>query len=140
MSRERETYRTLQALMSGKRNESPAPGYFSHFSDQVIARIEHDERVRRMGWLPRILDRWDLRPVVAFGCGVSAALVLAILISGEPGTMTPGYGLTSPTDTVSVGWVDKAPAFSRSSDSRSSVDPVIHVSLRPSHPATPGLR
>jgi hypothetical protein len=51
-----EDFAELRRLLALKRHETPPPGYFSGFSDRVIARIEREDRNRPQPWWQRWLS------------------------------------------------------------------------------------
>jgi hypothetical protein len=89
MSQDPENFEPLCRLLRLKRYEQPPPGYFSHFSSDVIARIKHGDRAEESGvfdrlvwdapWLQRLFAAFEAKPVVAGAFGVA---VCALLISG----------------------------------------------------------
>ena len=63
----------LRRLLALKRHELPPPGYFNHFSERVVARIEAAE-ADSFGWR-RWLRQITLKPAVA---GVFTIVALAV--------------------------------------------------------------
>jgi len=126
----------LQRLLSLKRHEQPPPGYFSHFSDKVMARIETEGLGMRGSWWRRLWSGLDARPLLTFGYGgrvVGLLLVgIGVLDSVEPGHTVTASVVANPwfQPGVEVGqsmFMDAAsahPAIARA-DSSSSVTPVI---------------
>lgn len=95
MSPEQEEFKDLRRLLALKRHEKPPPGYFHHFSDQVIAGISSGERGESPSFLERIFSEtvwlqrfWaslERKPALAgaFGTAVCLILVLGIIYSGR---------------------------------------------------------
>src|SRR3954469_13157033 len=93
MSPEQENFDSLRRLLALKRHEQPPPGYFQHFSAQVISRIQAGERVDRSGfwaslsweapWLQQLWRAFDTKPIMAgaLGMAVCGLLVSAIAFS-----------------------------------------------------------
>ena len=89
MNPEQENFKDLARLLVLKRYEQPPPGYFNHFSGQVIARLEAGERFERQSifetlfwqapWFQRFWNALESKPVIA---GAFAALVCGFLAAG----------------------------------------------------------
>lgn len=106
MSPEQENFESVRRLMALKRHEQPPPGYFSHFSSEVIARIrvERDGKVYEQSflirilsgapWLTRLWQGVEAKPAFA---GVFGAAVCGLLVSGivysERSSSTPPVAL-----------------------------------------------
>jgi len=73
-------FKSLRRLVALKRHEVPPPGYFNHFSDQVIQRIRAGERAEpeSVGFLVRLRQLFDIKP--AFATGFAGALCLLLLV------------------------------------------------------------
>ena len=65
-----EQFDRLRKLPTLKRHESPPPGYFNHFSDKIIARIEAEGLCARNLWWQRLFKEWDAKPVLACAYGL----------------------------------------------------------------------
>jgi hypothetical protein len=74
-----EEFNQLRNLLALKRHEQPPPGFFDHFSDKVIARIEAEGLVRRSCWWQRVFPDLDAKPVLACAYGV---LITGLLVVG----------------------------------------------------------
>ena len=76
-----ENFDQLRKLLKLKRYEQPPPGYFSRFSDLVVARIEKGgvEQLEVAPWLAKFLRLLDANPFLAGALGV---LVCGGLIGG----------------------------------------------------------
>jgi len=129
----------LQKLLKLKRHEQPAHGYFIHFSDKVMARIEAESPVSRSSWWQWLWASLDTKPLVACGYTCMAAGLLVIgfgvsrsIESDEPtgsALVRPWYA-ASPTASQSFALdhsSSTALALDRS-DAASSVTPVISSS------------
>ena len=89
MTPDQENVDRLRRLLALKRHEQPPPGYFHHFSQQVILRIKDGETgesatlfARWFGdwpWLNRLLSSFEARP--AFG-GVVGVAVCGLMVAG----------------------------------------------------------
>ena len=84
MSSSESDFKQLRQLLACKRHESPPPGYFRHFSDRVIARIEVEEFRRSRNWWLWLKERFEARPVLAcaYGLAVSGLLLAGYRLSG----------------------------------------------------------
>jgi len=86
----------LRRLLALKRHEQPPPGYFNHFSREVILRIRSGERASDHGyeswlvtaWLQRLWSAMENRPALAgaFGACVCAAMLWALVSTENVGT------------------------------------------------------
>jgi hypothetical protein len=79
-----ENFDRLQKLLTLKRYEVPPPGFFNHFSDKIIARIEAGEASRSLRWWEKLGLDFDLKPALVCGLGVvicgllSAGLITSV--------------------------------------------------------------
>ena len=68
-----EEFDELRKLLVLKRHEQPPPGFFNHFSDKVIGRIEAEGLFRRASWWQRLFPSLDAKPgsvaIMNFGGG-----------------------------------------------------------------------
>ena len=127
---------TMAKFLTIKRLEIPPPGYFQHFADQVIARIEHNQQLGPSGFLRGMLGRIDPRPLLACTLGAAmAALMPLALVSWTP--PAPLIHAHRPQHTANPWLTAAAQTLERfeinqsiSSKSGSSVDPVIHFPRR----------
>ncbi len=71
-----EEFDRLRKLLALKRREQPPPGYFDHFSDKIMARIEAEGL--RNSWWQRLLPEWEAKPVLACAYGLVVMGLLAI--------------------------------------------------------------
>ena len=103
MSPETENFDQLRRLLAFKRHEQPPPGYFNHFSSQVIARIEAGERaddpvgilrfIWEGVWLQRLWDAMEAKPALAgvFGAAVCGFLVAGVIYTDSPTSVRSPY-------------------------------------------------
>lgn len=98
-----DEFNGLQKLILLKRHEQPPPGYYVHFADKVIARIEAEVLVKRGSWWQRVWISLQSGPVVAcgYGCVVAGLLVVGVGISQsvEPEPVPPAVAIANPWDT-----------------------------------------
>ncbi len=88
MNESKPNFDELKRLLKLKRHEVPPPGYFNHFSGEVIARIRVGEAGGAMGlfdklqdrapWLLSLLRIFETKPGVIGGLATSLCLVLLI--------------------------------------------------------------
>jgi len=73
----------LRKLLASKRYEQPPPGYFNHFSDRVIARIEVEEFSRGSHWWAWLMEKLEAKPILAcaYGLAVSSLLLVGFRFS-----------------------------------------------------------
>jgi hypothetical protein len=116
-----EEFEPLRKLLALKRQEPPPPGYFNHFSDKIIARIEAEGLCIRISWWQRVFPELDAKPVLACAYGLVIMGLLAI-----------GVGVSQSLDIEEAGapnlgrpWFAQAPA----SDAALPVVPVAQASL-----------
>ena len=70
----------LRRLLALKRHEIPPPGYFNHFSGEVIARIRAGEASESSGdWFFRLLQVFEFKPAFA---GAFASVLFLLLVFG----------------------------------------------------------
>jgi hypothetical protein len=132
----------LRRLLALKRYEQPPPGFFSHFSDRVIARIEAEEMTTPAPGWRRWLAALDFRPSLA---GAYGLLVVGLIVAGvglsrslEPVPAMPtfasgmwaGTPLQNDSEMAAPAAVTVQVAGRR--DAASSVAPVLGVA--PHHP------
>jgi hypothetical protein len=74
----------VRRLLALKRHETPPPGYFEHFSRDVMARIRAGQDSRtanvssQLPWLFRLLSTFEVKP--AFAGGFASVLCLLLLL------------------------------------------------------------
>src|SRR5437762_11672445 len=96
----------LRKLLALKRHEPPPPGYFNHFSDKIMARIEAEGLCIRTSWWQLLFPELNAMPVLACAYG------LVIM-----GLLTIGVGISQSLDTEETvapnlgrPWFAQAPA------------------------------
>jgi hypothetical protein len=110
MSEDTENFEQLRRLLALKRHEQPPPGYFNHFSRQVILRIEAGERgdeARLLHqfswdapWLQRIWAALETQPVLAGAFGTAlCGLLIAGAVFADKGDTVAG-SLAPSTDAL----------------------------------------
>jgi hypothetical protein len=101
MSSNPENFEQLRRLMALKRHEQPPPGYFHHFSREVIVRIKAGETGDQFNaswwswdgsWLQRIWAAVETRPAMAgaFGVAVCGFFAAGALMSDKAETAIVG--------------------------------------------------
>jgi len=137
----------LKRLLKLKRHEVPPPGYFNHFSDSVISRLQAGEgqkesAVERLNesapWLASLLHIFEARPGVigAFATCLCLLLVLGAVFTGHSdatpdGLMTYDSGVGSmPGNPITSLASSTLAAPGEASGIVASTNPV--VSLQPS--------
>jgi hypothetical protein len=124
----------LRKLLALKRHEPPPAGYFNHFSDKVIARIEAQGLAMRPSWWQRLFPELDARPVLACAYGL---IITGLLVVGL-GLSQSLESEESPAPTLGSPWFAQTPApasmpsgaavarpLTEQTDPTSSVDPVF---------------
>jgi hypothetical protein len=92
MSQDSQDFTSLRRLLALKRYEQPPPGYFNHFSTQVIARIKAGEGAHESAlgslfweapWLQRLWAALETKPILAsaFGAAVCVLLIGGVVYS-----------------------------------------------------------
>jgi hypothetical protein len=127
-----EEFDHLKKLLALKRHEQPPPGFFDHFSDKVIARIEAEALIVPTSWWQRVFPELDAKPVLAcaYGLVITGLLVVGLgisesLDSGEgvaPNLGSPWLAVQTPTPAAPAGTSTPRPLTEQSS---SSVNPVF---------------
>ena len=90
-----DDFERLLKLLALKRHERPPPGFFEHFSSEVIARLSAGEAQRRRWWMDifdeaiwvkRLWAAFEVRPVLAglYGVVLCALILSAIIYSQRP--------------------------------------------------------
>jgi len=124
----------LGKLLALKLHEPPPSGYFNHFSDKVIARIEAQGLAMRPSWWQRLFPELDARPVLACAYGL---IITGLLVVGL-GVSQSLESEESPAPTLGSPWFAQTPApaslpsgaavarpLTEQTDPTSSVDPVF---------------
>ena len=77
-------FSALRGLLALKRHEQPPPRYFSEFSGRVIARLETAQSAASLSWIERLMQVFELKPVLTGAFGITAfGLLLIGLVSIE---------------------------------------------------------
>jgi len=96
MKESENEFDSLRRLLTLKRHETPPPGYFEHFSDQVLFRIRAGETGAAEGawegflgetsWLVRLLQTLQAKPafVGGFASVLCSLLVFGVIYSSQP--------------------------------------------------------
>jgi len=113
-----EEFERLKKLVALKRCEPPPPGYFDHFSDKVIARIEAEGLSARNSWWQRLLPEWDAKPVLACAYGLVIMGLLAV-----------GVGVSQSLETGEAAAPDLGRPWSAQAPASDGVLPVSQASL-----------
>jgi hypothetical protein len=140
MSETNNNFRDLKRLLKLKQHEVPPPGYFSHFSGEVMSRIragEHQETLAdRLGsgsLLTYLLQVFQAKPGVVGGFATSLCLLLLIGVvmadRSEPGatggiTSTQSENGTATLASVPLAPPDENSGIAVSSNSVVSLQPV----------------
>ncbi len=115
-----ENFDQLRRLLALKRHEQPPPGYFHHFSGQVIARIRAGERAAPdtawgllwdAPWLQRLWAALEARPVLAGSVGVAccaALLASVVLFDGNTDTNSDRAEPPQQAMEASLGFSDRS--------------------------------
>src|SRR5438093_11418361 len=138
-----EEFDSLRKLLSLKRHEQPPPGFFTHFSDKVIARIEAEGLVVRPSLWQRLFPELEAKPVLAcaYGLVITGLLVVGFGISESlapeessvPTLGSPWLAQTpAPAPVLRAATVTARP-LTETASSISSVNPVF-TSGAPRHP------
>jgi len=130
-----EEFDQLKKLLALKRHEQPPPGFFNHFSDKVIARIEAEGVIMPVSWRQRLFPDLDAKPVLAcaYGLVITGLLVVGLGISASldseesvaPSLSSPWLAAHTPTPAAPVATSTPRPPTDQSS---SSVNPVFSSS------------
>jgi hypothetical protein len=122
MSRESENFDQLRRLLVLKRYEQPPPGYFHHFSREVIVRIKAGDKGEAVAaswwswegsWLQRAWASIESRPALAgaFGVAVCGFFAAGALLTDNPdANVDVQVGIIPPVGPLAQGMTDPAPA------------------------------
>jgi hypothetical protein len=141
MSEANNNFRELKQLLKLKQHEVPPPGYFNHFSGDVIARIREGETGEAEGLLARfgpgsfmagLLRIFQAKPGVIGGFATSLCLLLliSVVMTDRPDGPSQSGGLNLATDQGGSSGIALAPLLPAGNSGISiSTNPV--VSLQP---------
>ena len=134
MSNPPENFDDLRRLLALKRHENSPTGYFNHFADKVIARIEAAGLVAQPRWWQRMYAGLEARPVLAcaYGLLIGGLLVVGLGVSqsveadhaAAPVLANQWFQAPLPAPAVDAGEPTSA-QFVNQTDAASSVNPVI---------------
>ncbi len=151
MNDSQEQFDQVRRLLVLKRHEIPPPGYFDHFSDRVIARIESETLVLEGSWWRRLVMSFDAKPIVAgaYSLGLGGLLFVGLSLvhvyqqeSVETLATSSGWNPAPATTMAEVQQStssDPTIGFVKNSDSGSSVTPVISEGAPSFLFRTPGM-
>ena len=143
MKNSEENFSTLRRLLKLKQHEVPPPGYFNHFSEQVITRLQSGEGRARSSserlsaeapWLVRLLQIFEAKPglIGGFATSLVLLLVIGVIISDRPDSIQrnvltteaqPVTSLASVT-TPDIGSVAQSSGIVASTNPVTSLQPV----------------
>ena len=92
MNENENKFESLRRLLALKRHETPPPGYFNHFSGEVMARIRAGEAGRsanvsdQLSWVFQLLSAFEAKPAFAgaFAFSLCLLLVFGIVYAERP--------------------------------------------------------
>lgn len=129
-----EDFDGLRKLLNLKRYEQPPPGFFRHFSDKVITRIEAEGLCVDAPWWRRWFRELDAKPLLAcaYGLVIVGLLVIGLGVSqsGGPDEITspalasPWFA-QAPPSTLQVNAETPVRQLTGKTVSESSVNPVF---------------
>ena len=142
-----KNFDALSKLLAWKRHEIPPPGYFDHFSDQVVNRIRSEVRANpakvferllaEAPWLQNLFNAFQARPALSgvFASAMGLLIVAGIVYSDNPNAsqaaMNSGQDVQggSPLASMSPAFLDQTVA---QSDLGSSTNPATSLEPSPS--------
>jgi len=129
-----EDFDGLRKLLNLKRYEQPPPGFFSHFPDKVITRIEAEGLVGCAPWWRRWVRELDAKPLLAcaYGLVIVGLLVIGLGVTqsggpdeiASPALASPWFA-QAPPSTLQVNAQVPARQLTDKTASESSVNPVF---------------
>jgi hypothetical protein len=85
-----EDFSQLRRLLALKRHEQPPPGYFNELPRRIFARLEAVRSADSGSWFERLMQAFELKPVLAGSFGVAAfGLLLFGLVAFQQLEETP---------------------------------------------------
>lgn len=106
MNESNQKFDELKTLLKLKRHEIPPPGYFDHFSDDVVGRIRAGEATaarsfaeqlsEQVPWLADLLRIFETKPGVIGGFAVSLCLLLLL------GVFLPDWRDATPAEAAAL--------------------------------------
>lgn len=127
----------LKKLLALKRYEQPPPGFFNHFSDKIIARIETGRPATRPSLWQRLFPELDAKPVLAcaYGLVITGLLVVGLGVSESlesdaantaPNLGSPWFAAQTPAPLPAAPVTAAVPRpLAEQTDTTSSVIPVF---------------
>lgn len=115
MNETKPDFSELKRLLKLKRHEVPPPGFFNHFSEEVVARIRAGEargqnsladRLQDSApWLVNFLRVFEARPglIGGFAASLCLLLVLGVVLAEHSDNSPPDVFTTASTETPSGG-------------------------------------
>jgi hypothetical protein len=101
MNENKNDFDALRQLLKLKQHETPPPGYFNHFSDQVIAHIRSGKtdnvraakRVSETSWLSNFFQLFELKPAFAgaFASALCLLLIFGVVYADRPDSGTQPF-------------------------------------------------
>lgn len=107
----------IQRLLALKRHEVPPPGYFNHFSDKVLSRIEAETVLQRTSVWRRLRNMLDPNPWIACAYGLALAGILSWGLLQTPTTSTAAQ--PAPIQPTSAGFLAGFPLPDRTTEAES---------------------
>jgi hypothetical protein len=129
-----EDFDGLRKLLLLKLYEQPPPGFFGHFSDKVIARIEAEGLTARATWWRRCFQELDAKPLLAcaYGLVIVGLLVVGLGVTQSAGpeeiaspTLGSPWFAQAPPSTLQVNTAVPTRQLTDKTGSESSVNPVF---------------
>ncbi len=118
MNENENNFDALRQLLKLKRHETPPPGYFNHFSGQVIARIRSGEadnvhaakQVSGTPWLSKFLQLFEFKPAFAgaFASALCLLLIFGVVYADRPDSGTQPFLPNADASTASFASVTPA--------------------------------
>ena len=117
-----QNFNELKKLLKLKRHELPPPGFFNHFSDEVVSRIRAGEArgggamVDRLNdsapWLVNFLRFFEAKPGVigAFACSLCLLLLFGVVLAERSESGSANLLTTTAGDQTSTSVATAAPA------------------------------
>lgn len=126
MDNSRPPFEEVARLLAWKRHEQPPPGYFRHFSYQVLARLRLEQNQAPKPWWRAWLEQFDAKPLLisAYGATVCVLLFLGVNIAvtddnlGFPSVQAETYSgagdlfANSEPLTINIGFSSIGPSIS----------------------------
>jgi hypothetical protein len=117
MNENKNDFDALRQLLKLKQHETPPPGYFNHFSDQVIAHIRlgkaDDVRAAKQvsgtSWLSNFFQLFELKPAFAgaFASALCLLLIFGVVYADRPESGTQPF--LPNTDTSAASFASVTP-------------------------------